>query len=175
MLFRSFKLAVAKEIDVDTNLYGKRFSAVYLSRFMDAYREYKQKTLKTFELKEKKQKEMETHAVVFSGEGIFNVCMEYIRDFQDIPIGFPADRIYDFLLSKTLIDDTDESIQTYVIKAKQVIENKVRDMRLRGSSTIETDRIRKTMSEPATLNYDAKRLIVIDFFQKEIEIGRAHV
>lgn len=172
-LKNAFKLVVAKEIDLDLNLYGKRFSAAYMAKIMDAYRDYKQKTLRAFNQKEKRIQELETVSYNFSVESLYDTCMKYIRDYQEIPIGWPADRIYEHLITLGKLNVTEEEWKNYEAKAEQQILASLRDLRLRGAGMTEVERSKKMLLEPANLKYETQKIIVIEFWQKEIDAIKA--
>lgn len=94
----AFVLALAGDFEVDKEIYGKRFSPLYLSRFMTAYGKYKQRTLSV----QPKQID-EVKSVVFSEEKedtLLEFVAEYCKTNLDTPIFFPVQECYNAITRK---------------------------------------------------------------------------
>lgn len=167
----AFELGIAGAFDVDRELYSKRFSPLYLSKFMEAYGNYKVSMIKhikqtTPQLPEKTErdpKELE--------ESIYKVIEKYIIEHQKIPPIYDIISCYNVLVRRGDICPTPELDE----QKKQTALSKHSIEIGRSYLSIEPDEVRRRKKEfenPDNLALEVKRHYLLDYWAKRLTVAQ---
>ena len=162
----AFEMGIAGVYPVDKELYSKRFSPLYLSRFMDAYTEYKQGMVKIY-----KEKSIQTEALPPSKEktpeqmerSIHKVIENYILEHKEIPPIYDITSCFNSLVRLGKIVPTPESDE---IKKQNAIASNSSEIFKRGMflSPTEIANLKKQFNEPNNSAQEIKRHYLLDYW-----------
>lgn len=163
-LRNAFDWGISGVFPVDKEIYGRRFSALYISRFMDNYGEYKLSMAKHY----REPKKLEPPAPIQiteeeKEERIFNVIHAYVKEHRKIP------PIYDIVSCYNTLVRQNKIVRNPVqdeINRKTAIEdnNKELNRNLFAYSPLELKNRRDEFSQPINLENEIKRQYLLSYW-----------
>jgi len=170
----AFEFGIAGTFPVDKELYGKRFSPLFFSRFMDAYGEYKVSMLKHYKPNneeiqlppkiERSPQEME--------EAIYRVIEKYINEHQNIPPIYDINSCYNVLVRRGVIVPTAELDEQ---KKQLAIAQNNAELGKRFLSMNANERLqkKKEFEKPDNLQYEIKRHYLLNYWAEYLIVARS--
>lgn len=164
----AFEMAIAGDFDVDKEIYGKRFSPLYLARFMTAYADYKMQMLRRHKLEVVKDEPQEQYKLERSAEeqeeAVYKIIEAYIKNHKNIPMIYDVNTCYNVLLRKGIIMPTNE--QNEIKKQNALAKHSAETNRLimMGKEYASTEKLRLQFIESGMLEVEIKRGYLLDYW-----------
>lgn len=167
----AFEMGIAGAYQVEKELYNKRFSALYLSKWMEAYNQYKVSMFQRFpyhqpqlpKKTERDPKELE--------ESIYKVIEKFIMEHQKIPPIYDLVSCYNVLVRRGEIQPTPELDE----QKKQTALSKHSIEMGRVFLSIEPNESRRRKEEfqkPENLEIEVKRQYLLDYWAKRLIVAQ---
>lgn len=172
-LKNAFEMGIANVFPVDKEIYGKRFSPLYISRFMDAYTEYKIQMARQYKEKPEPpqlppKQEITTEE---QEERIFKVIQRYVEEHQKIPPIYDVVSCYNTLVRYGKIEPTEELNEQKRQTAIQ-IHNMELNKELFSMSPVERKNRKAEFKKSDNLDMEVKRAYLLDYWAKCLTVAR---
>lgn len=186
-IINAFKLSLAGLLvdddgkDIDTSLYGKRFSVQFVKRFMSPYKKYRSNVLKKAAIANRLEQNKDSiteYKNSVSNENdvaIFNHVIDYITREKVIPNVWPVEICFKIINERFSFDDDPE----YYSKLKELARTEqlrqMKTVKAYNSDNADLDinkSVRlKEIQSATNLDYEIKRQHCINYFKKMLETG----
>lgn len=169
----AFRWGVSGRIQIDRSLYGKRFSASYITKYLQAYVPKRNELLVNNSELLKRELLEEQNKMLLLPEHVksqeqedlewLDMISKIVIREQAIPPGFNTDSVFNALVIKGIIKP--EAQENSQARAMKEILKEIDEMRLRGRDSWEIRNKTLELNAKESINRYARRIACIDYFK----------